>query len=314
MQGHTVRQGRARGVGAFTLIELLVVIAIIALLIGILLPALGRARDQAKTMLSLNNVRQLTVALTTYAGDYEGKFPQNVQALRDEEGNPGQFWFEIYRIGQYLPQQNSNDSGATLTETVGGGVMTSPNHPDAGRSYTMNYFASSAVELNAGGRPIPPQRTFGDVTMRGFDTTATFSSKMFIIADAWGLFPAESRDEGEINWFTSSTMGAQGRPGEKFGGGNGVSDFPGEWAGGRTGPRASEMEPVGSPTSYVPYYRYPRRQQNTFDIEGSACFGFADGHASTTQARELVDLNTGLSRYEVLWTAEDQKVERDSTP
>ncbi|MEL7239899.1 MAG: prepilin-type N-terminal cleavage/methylation domain-containing protein, partial [Planctomycetota bacterium] len=85
----------------FTLIELLVVIAIIALLIGILLPALGRARDQARTVLSLSNVRQLTVALTTYAVDFNGKFPQNINGIQDEEGNPGQYWYEIYRIGQY---------------------------------------------------------------------------------------------------------------------------------------------------------------------------------------------------------------------
>jgi prepilin-type N-terminal cleavage/methylation domain-containing protein len=301
-------------VSAFTLIELLVVIAIIALLIGILLPALGRAREQAKTMLSLSNVRQLTVALTTYAGDYKGKFPQNINGSQDEEGNPGQYWYEIYRIGRYLPQQNSNDAGASLTETIGGGVMTSPNHPDAGRSYTMNFFASSAVDPGSGQtRPSRPQRTFGDVTMQGFDTSATFSSETFIIADAGGLFSAESRD-GERNWFTSSAIGAQGLPGEKFGGGNGVSDFPGDWRGGRTGPRAPEMEPVGDPTSYIPYYRYPRRTQDTYAIEGTACFGFVDGHASTVNASELVDLNTGLSTYEVRWTDQDEKVERDSTP
>ncbi|MEL6798124.1 MAG: prepilin-type N-terminal cleavage/methylation domain-containing protein [Planctomycetota bacterium] len=307
-------QGRVCGVKGFTLIELLVVIAIIALLIGILLPALGRARDQARTVLSLSNVRQLTVALTTYAVDFNGKFPQNINSLQDEEGNPGQYWYEIYRIGQYLPQQDSNDSGTTLTETIGGGVMTSPNHPDAGRSYTMNFFASSATDPpGTATRPVRPERTFGDVTMRGFDSTATFSSQMFIIGDAWGLFPAESRD-GDTRWFTSSAIGAQGLPGEKFGGGTGVSDFPGDWRGGRTGPRATEMEAGGDPFSYIPYYRYPQRRDNTFALEGSACFGFVDGHASNVKVDELVDLQTGLSRYNVLWTAEDRKVELDRNP
>ena len=60
---------------AFTLVELLVVISIIALLVSILLPALNRARYQAKKVLCMSNMRQWGLASSTYASDYEGWFP-----------------------------------------------------------------------------------------------------------------------------------------------------------------------------------------------------------------------------------------------
>jgi len=59
---------------AFTLIELLVVIAVIALLMAILLPALSRARTQAKAMACRSNLRQWSLALSMYTNEHDGKF------------------------------------------------------------------------------------------------------------------------------------------------------------------------------------------------------------------------------------------------
>jgi len=60
---------------AFTLVELLVVIGIIALLVALLLPALGRARDQATTTRCLSNLRQLALAANEYATRHHGQLP-----------------------------------------------------------------------------------------------------------------------------------------------------------------------------------------------------------------------------------------------
>ena len=74
-------RGQSVGKG-FTLIELLVVIAIIAILAAMLLPALSRAREQARRASCMSNLRQVGLTSSMYAGDFDGFFPPAYRGTR----------------------------------------------------------------------------------------------------------------------------------------------------------------------------------------------------------------------------------------
>lgn len=101
---------------AFTLIELLVVIAIIAVLVGILVPALGSARSHARATLCVSNVRQQGVSVMSYVNDFSGSLPPRIIYWKEPSDEPPGFVSGPWLINAFLARYE----GRTFTRRDAG--------------------------------------------------------------------------------------------------------------------------------------------------------------------------------------------------
>src|ERR1700749_478487 len=97
---------RAPRESGFTLIELLVVIAIVAILAGLLLPALARAKDKGKTANCISNLHQWGVIWAVYCSDYNDLFPTGQNPDGSVDANARSAWFNALQASQatQIPQ------------------------------------------------------------------------------------------------------------------------------------------------------------------------------------------------------------------
>jgi prepilin-type N-terminal cleavage/methylation domain-containing protein/prepilin-type processing-associated H-X9-DG protein len=252
----------------FTLVELLVVIGIIALLLAMLLPTITGARRQARVVLCASNIRQLCIALTSYATDNKQRFPVNIGP------SPGNYWHYSTSAGSYV----------STDEFPKYGVFTCPTDLEgAARSYSMNAFASSAVDGTVASLS-PKRGTYWSLNAR-------HSSRLILVTEGWsGNF--EQTVSGRV---APNIIGYRGIfAGQRFGGGNGLTP-------------PIDVGIFGKANSELPFFRHRPRSSPATGNEpiGAVNIGYADGHVALRTNGQLVDPDSGKSTFDSLWSSWD---------
>jgi len=158
------RDSRSRS-AAFTLIELLVVIAIIAILAGLLLPALAKAKAKAHGAACMNNTKQIGIALNLYISEFEDRVPGRTWAAPPYvNSNNFRCGGEWQRTPAFLLERYLGGTMSFVCPAKRRGITYSTQQGNYDPKYTgflsygFNYFGVFTGDTNSAGVVTPPRR------------------------------------------------------------------------------------------------------------------------------------------------------------
>src|SRR5690606_32728727 len=145
-----------RPIGGFTLVELLSVVAIIAVLGGIVLAAVGKARSSARQTQCLANMREVSTALLLFSTENKGRFP--APYLGSAHGNKGPWSQQLVEAGLLPSPPNvltcPIDETALAHTATAATATTEYNRKNTGRSYAYTIPSMQPV-LGSANRHVP---------------------------------------------------------------------------------------------------------------------------------------------------------------